>query len=127
VSLALAAMGGLLATATFDLDRMQEAADAPTAAAVDLAEWLVGRGMPFREAHAIVGGVVRDAVERRVGMAELVEAHPALGIEAVALLEPGLAVTRRTTPGGAGPAAVAEQLQRFTARLDLDAERLSHG
>jgi argininosuccinate lyase len=127
VALGLAAMAGLMATATFDLERMQEAADAPSTAAVDLAEWLVGRGVPFREAHAIVGGVVRDAIERHVDMAELVEAHPALGTEAVSLLEPGLAVTRRTTPGGAGPAAVADQLVRFRERLAIDEERVGHG
>ena len=59
--------------------RMQAAADTPFAAAVDLAEWLVERGMPFRQAHAVVGGLVRDAVERHVPLAELVESHPALG------------------------------------------------
>ena len=90
---------------------MQAAADTPFAAAVDLAEWLVERGMPFRQAHAVVGALVRDAVERHVPLAELVEAHPALGAEAVELLAPGVAVTRRTTPGrrrpraGGGPAA----------------------
>ena len=59
--------------------------------------------MPFRQAHSVVGGLVRDSLERHVPLAELVEAHPALGSEAVALLEPGVAVTRRTTPGSAGP------------------------
>lgn len=125
--LALAAMGGLLQTATFDLERMRAAADESAAAAVDLAEWMVERGVPFREAHVIVGGLVRDSVERHVPLAELVEAHPALGAEAVALLEPGVAVTRRTTPGGAGPGPVAEQLRRFRSRLAADAERVGSG
>ena len=124
ISLALPALSGLLATATFDLDRMQGAADTPYAAATDLAEWLVERGTPFREAHAIVGGVVRDSLERRVPMAELVAANPALGDEALSLLEPGVAVTRRTTRGGAGPEAVARQLERFRARLEADAARI---
>ncbi len=96
---------------------MQAAADTPFVAAVDLAEWLVERGMPFRQAHAVVGGLVRDAVERHVPLAELVEAHPALGAEAVELLAPGVAVTRRTTPGGAGPGPVAVQLERFAGHL----------
>ena len=123
----VAAMTGMIATATWNLDRMQAAADTPFAAAIDLAEWLVARGMPFRDAHGVVGALVRDALERHVPLAELVEAHPALGVEAVALLEPGVAVTRRTTPGGAGPGPVAEQLRRFeavvvdtTARLAAD-------
>jgi len=125
VSLALGALQGLLATAVFDSHRMQEAADTPSSAAVDLAEHLVADGMPFREAHALVGSLVRDSVQRHVPLAELVEAHPALGTEAVGLLEPGVAVTRRTTPGGAGPKAVAEQMSRFRQRLDVDRDRLA--
>ena len=84
-------------------------------AAVDLAEWLVEQGMPFRQAHGVVGGLVRDSLERHVPLAELVEAHPALGADAVALLEPGVAVTRRTTPGRRRARAVAVQLERFAA------------
>ena len=125
VSLALAALTGLLRTATFDTARMREAADNETAAAVDLAEWLVERGMPFREAHAIVGGLVRDSLERHVPLSELVEAHPALGADALPLLEPEAAVLRRTTPGGAGPDAVAQQLQRFREHVGIDEARLA--
>jgi argininosuccinate lyase len=125
VGLALAALSGLLATVTFDVDAMQAAADGPAAAAVDLAEWLVQQGMPFRQAHSVVGGLVRDALERHVPLAELVDAHPALGSEAVALLEPGVAVTRRTSPGGAGPAAVRAQLERFVHRLESDRNRIA--
>ena len=60
---------------------------------------------------------MRDAVERHVPLAELVESHPALGAEAVDLLAPGVAVSRRTTPGGAGPGPVAVQLERFAVHL----------
>jgi argininosuccinate lyase len=123
----IAAMQGLLATATWNTDRMREAADTPFVAAVDLAEWLVERGMPFREAHAAVGAIVRDAVERHVPLAELVEAHPELGAEAVELLSPGVAVTRRVTPGGAGPQPVAEQLKRFASYLEETENRLGDG
>jgi len=121
----LAALGGLLETATFDTARMQQAADSPAAAAVDLAEWLVARGLPFREAHSVVAGLVRDSLDRHVPLAELVEAHPLLGTEALALLEPGVAVTRRTTPGGGGPGPVADQLKRYAHQLSMDAARLA--
>ena len=47
----------------------------------------------------------------------MVESHPELGPEAAALLNPGVPVRNRTTPGGAGPAAVAVQLTRFQAAL----------
>ncbi len=125
VSLALSAVGGLLATVRFDVERMQAAADSPYAAATDLAEQLVLRGTPFRDAHAIVGGLVRDSIERRVPLADLVAAHPAFDDADRRLLEPGVAVARRTTPGGAGPAAVAVQLERYRARLQTDRERVS--
>jgi argininosuccinate lyase len=123
VSLALVAVAGMVATLTFDLPRMAAAADTPTAAATDLAEHLVAAGMPFRDAHAVVGGLVRESLDGDRSLADLVAAHPALGDDAVALLGPGVAVTRRTTPGGAGPAAVAVQLERFRARLAEDEAR----
>ncbi|MBV8305096.1 MAG: argininosuccinate lyase [Acidimicrobiia bacterium] len=124
--LALSALSGLLASARFDFERMADAADSPAAAAVDLAELLVEKGVPFREAHGVVAGLVRDSLERHLPLAELVQAHPDLGSEAVALLEPGVAVTRRTSPGAAGPEAVADQLRRFRERLFVDEERLGH-
>jgi argininosuccinate lyase len=125
VGLALSAMTGLYGTLTFDVERMQQAADTPYAAATDLAELLVDRGMPFRDAHALVGALVRDSLERHVPLTELVSAHPDLGAEGAALLEPGRAVTRRTTLGGAGPEPVAAQLRRFTRRLEVDTERVT--
>ncbi len=114
---ALGAIAGLLATAELVPARMQAAADGQHAAAVDLAEWLVQRGVPFRDAHARVGELVRHSAERGVPLDELVLTEPDLGPEALALLEPGAAVLRRTTPGGAGPASVEEQLVRARAKL----------
>jgi argininosuccinate lyase len=124
LSLGLTAMAGLYGTLTFDVARMQAAADSPYAAATDLAELLVDRGTPFRDAHALVGALVRDSLERHVPLAELVEAHPDLGADGAALLEPGRPVSRRRTAGGAGPDPVALQLERFGRRLEVDAERL---
>ena len=124
VLLALPAMSGLLATATFHTTRMQAAADSPFSVATDLAEYLVERGMPFRAAHATVGGLVRDAMERRVHLADLVIGHPDLGEGAADLLEPGMSVSRRTSPGGAGPLPVARQLTRFRDHLAGDEARL---
>jgi argininosuccinate lyase len=127
MKLALGAMGGLMATVRFDRKRMQAAADSPYLAATDLAEWLVGRGMPFREAHALVGGLVRDSLARNVELAELVAAHPSLGAEAAGLLAPGVAVGRRTSPGGAGAQPVAQQLTRFAQHVEALDGRLRSG
>lgn len=117
VALALRAMAGTYATLRFHHDRMEHAADSGATAAIDLAEFLVVRHVPFREAHAIVASHVRRSIEEGTPLRSLVEADPRLGPDAAALLDPGVAVTRRTTPGGAGPAAVAVQLARFEAAL----------
>src|SRR5437763_7355881 len=119
VNLALAALAGLLATATYDAGRMAAAADAPESAgaAVDLAEWLVAGGMPFRDAHHVVAGLVRESsAGGGASLAELVSAHSQLGPEAAGLLEPGAAVRRRPTAGGAGPPPRALQLGRVEGR-----------
>ena len=118
VALALAAMTGLLASSTFDLEAMASAADAPTSAATDLAEHLVAGGTPFREAHAIVGSLVRTSLDQGVPLRELVEASPELGPDALFLLDRGVSVLRRTTAGGAGPDPVAVQLAAFEGALD---------
>jgi argininosuccinate lyase len=123
VSLALGALTGMVATTTFRTDRMAHAADASTAGATDLAEWLVTKGLPFREAHAVVGAVVRQAVAGG-DLVALVRDHPQLGPDAAALLAPGVSVTRRTTPGGAGPEAVASQLERYRDRMTQERQWL---
>jgi len=123
VVLALSAMTGLLASSTFHLEAMAEAADAPTSAATDLAEHLVAGGMPFREAHAVVGALVRQSLDEGIALRELVEASPELGPDALFLLDRGTAVRRRTTPGGAGPEPVSTQLRAFADRLAADRTR----
>ena len=118
VRLTLLALDGMISTTTFNTEAMAAQAASPYAAATDLAEWLVARGMPFRDAHAVAGEKVRRALAGEGSLHELVAADPQLGDEAAALLEPGVSVTRRTTRGGGSPAAVADQIERFRARLD---------
>jgi len=125
VVLALIGLDGLIGTASFALDRMQAAADGPGLVAVDLAEWLVSKGMAFRDAHSLVGTLVRESTERGVPLGELVEAHPSFDEEALEVLHAGAALRRRTTPGGTGPDAVAVQLDRFRQRIAQDAKRLA--
>ena len=125
VRLTMLALNGMLATLTFNTERMAESADSPYAAAVDLAEYLVAQGMPFREAHAVVGGHVQNALAGHGSLKDLVTADPCLGAEAAELLAPGVAVTRRTTPRGAGPAAVAVQAERFAQKLAEQQTRLT--
>ena len=124
MTLTLVALDGLLATARFDTDRMAAAASSPYAAATDLAEWLVARGMPFREAHATVGDLVRRSLAGEGSLADLVAADPRLGTEAAALLEPGASAARRNTPGAGGPEAVAAQMERFRQQIEADTARV---
>ncbi len=126
VRLTLLAMEGMISTLTFRTDQMAEQASSPYAAATDLAEWLVANGHPFREGHAIVGELVRRALDGEASLAELVSADSRLGPVAAALLEPGVSFARRTTHGAGGPEAVAIQLERFRERLATDQERAAN-
>ena len=104
---------------------MQAAADSPYAAATDLAEWLVEQGTPFRDAHAIVGAA--GARVARAPTCRSPSSSPPTRRSATrpsALLEPGVAVTRRTTPGGAGPGPSPPSSSAFRARLAADEARL---
>ena len=125
IRLALGAMTGMIATATFLPERMQAAADSETTSATDLAEWLVRAGTPFRDAHAIVGALVRRTLAGEGSLRDLVAAAPELGPDAAALVAPGVGVRMRTTPGGAGPVPVARQLERFRTALAGTRERIA--
>ncbi len=124
IKLITKALAGMLATATWMPARMAEAADGPAGAAIDVAEMLVERGTPFRQAHAIVGGLVADAAATGRRLEDLIAEHPLLGDDAVRLLQPGVPVTNRTTPGGAGPEVVTVQLERLAFVLDQEANTL---
>ena len=68
---------------------------------------------------------MRESLAGEESLATLVEHHARFGPEAAASWPSAVAVRRRTTPGGAGPAPVQVQLQRFGARLATDIARLA--
>ncbi len=133
VGLGLTALSGMIETCTFDVAAMAAAADDQTALATDLAEILVRSGTPFREAHAIVAALVRASLSGSGSLAELVAASPhfghgddaAAGDSVRGLFEPGAAVARRASPGGAGLGPVAAQLERLEATIEADRVRLA--
>ncbi len=124
IRLALVAFGGMVETATFNTLAMADAADDQSALATDLAEILVEQGMPFREAHAVVGGLVRDALDRGVPLSDLVGGHPSFPDSVVFLFTPGAAVSRRTSAGGAGFVPLAEQFKQIEADMERAGSRL---
>jgi argininosuccinate lyase len=67
----LEATAGMLVGIEFDRERLETASGDEMLAATEVADLLVRRGVPFREAHGIVGGLVRDAVEREKSLSEL--------------------------------------------------------
>jgi argininosuccinate lyase len=104
---------------------MQAAADEETTAATDLAEFLVRSGMPFREAHSVVGALVRAHLAGDGTLRDLVAADPQLGPDAAALVGPGVGVRMRTSRGAAGPEALPVQLQSYRAMLEIERPLLS--
>ena len=120
------ALTGAIATATFHGPRMKAALATGHLCATDLADFLVQRGLPFREAHHVVGALVREAEERGVQIGELPEsvlvaAHASLtGPELALALDPEAAVERRSLVGGPAKArvqsAIAEARSRWPTR-----------
>jgi argininosuccinate lyase len=120
LDLCLAAARGMLAGATFDRERMAAAAGDEMIAAVDLADLLVRRGVPFRQAHGIVAGLVRAALESGRRLSELsldeVRSHcDALDEEYYAVLSGGEWLESKASEGGTALERVREQLARARA------------
>jgi argininosuccinate lyase len=115
IRLAIAAVSGMIATATFQPEAMAQAADAEVTAATDLAEHLVRGGLPFRQAHAVVGRLVRRHLAGEGALVDLAVAE--IGPECAELVRPGAGVQMRTSPGGAGPTPLPAQMAAFDERV----------
>jgi argininosuccinate lyase len=118
LALCLAAAHGMVGGARFDRARMAEAASDELIAATDLADLLVKRGTPFREAHGVVAGLVRDAVESRGARSFRDVVAERLGDDAVAVLEPAAWLEGKVSEGGTAQDRVREQLEQARALLD---------
>jgi argininosuccinate lyase len=123
LSLAAAAMAGMVRDMTPDLKRMKAAAGAGYATATDLADWLVRElNLPFREAHHITGRLVGAAAERKVGLekltlAEMQAAEPRIHDGVFAVLGVEKSVRSRKSYGGTAPANVKAQARRWLKAL----------
>jgi argininosuccinate lyase len=116
LTLILAAARGMLATISFDRERLASAASDELIAAVDIADLLVRGGLPFREAHGVVGDLVRVAVDERRPLSsfdadELAAMAPTLDREAlVELLSSSSWLESKISVGGTSLARLREQL-----------------
>ena len=112
----LPALAGAIRTMTVNTNRMEAALDA-SMMATDLADYLVGRGVPFREAHALTGQAVRLALEtnksiRELTLPELQHIHPVFDESVYQVFDPWQSVARRQAIGGTAPEAVKEQIRK---------------
>jgi len=115
VSLAVGALTGMIQTATFNADRMRAAADVQSLSATDLAEYLVRKGTPFRQAHAIVGELVQKALSGTQSLQQLVASSSDFDADALQVIGDGVGVQLRSSPGAAGPHAAQDQRARFAS------------
>ena len=124
LALSLAAMTGMVETLTFRTDRMRALAASGFSTATDLADWLVREaGVPFRDAHHIVGACVKRSEELGVDLSDLPPAeaaaiHAAVTPAALAALTVEASVASRMSYGGTAPERVRQAIAAARAALE---------
>jgi len=113
----LPVIAGALRTIIVRPERMRAAIDS-FMMATDLADYLVGKGIPFRETHAIAGKAVRLASEKKVQLEEIpLEAYqalcPAFEADVVQVFDPRKSVEKRNAVGGTSPQSVTNQIKKI--------------
>jgi argininosuccinate lyase len=123
LELVLPALAGMISTMTVRVDRLVAAAPEGYTLATEVADWLVRRGVPFRDAHEITGRLVVICAARECALSEvsdedLAACSPHLTPEVRDVLSVRGALAARTTPGSTGPGPVADQLAAASDRLE---------
>jgi argininosuccinate lyase len=127
LSLAIAAMTGMVRDLVADTAKMAQAAGGGYSTATDLADWLVRTlGLPFRDAHHITGRIVAKASETgvpldKLPLAEMQAIEPRITDAVFGVLSVENSVKSRTSFGGTAPANVREQAEGWRKRLQKDA------
>jgi argininosuccinate lyase len=122
VLMCLKVMGSLLGEVSFKSDTLKAATEKGYLVATDLADYLVGKGITFREAHEVVGKMVVFAIEsgrelHELSLEEMKGYNRQIEKDVYAWLDPQLTVGRRNIPGGTGPDAVRNEIE--AAKLEL--------
>jgi argininosuccinate lyase len=131
IELSLAAATGMIAGVRFDRVRMSEAATDELIAATDVADLLVGLGVPFREAHGVVAGLVRTALDDGRQLSQLTADELAVHSETLAanetrfreVLTQSSWLESKVSEGGTALVRVQEQIKLARATLDDSLER----
>jgi len=121
-------LAAMLRNVTVNVEACERAAADPHLLATDLADHLVTQGLPFRDAHHVVGRVVAAAEQAgkpltALTLAELRKVHPAFGDDALSTLDPRKAMGRRRLTGAPGTGEVRRQLLRWQRELGLKPSR----
>ena len=116
-------LAGVLGGMSFHRERCAAAVSDPALLATDLADYLVLKGVPFREAHHVVGAVVRLAEKNVVTLdqlptPEMQKIHPAFGPDWVQVFDLKRALAKRTGTGMPGPTQLAKQFKRWEKLLN---------
>jgi argininosuccinate lyase len=118
----LEVMAAMIPAIEVDAARAKKAAVEGYALATDLADYLVRKGLPFREAHEAVGGVVRHAEERGVELRQLsleeLRRYSSLFDEDALRIDLAASLRSRDVPGGTAPRQVSAALRRARKRVD---------
>jgi argininosuccinate lyase len=119
----LGAAIGMLASISFNRERLAAAAADEFLAATDIADLLVRRGLPFREAHGVVASLVRSAVSQgkplsALTLDELHELSPLFDEDFYALLRDGAWLEAKVSRGGTSLAMVRRQIERASAQIE---------
>ncbi len=118
----LGIMTEMMPRVKFNRKRMQSVARAGYSLATDLAEYLVQKGIPFRQAHEITGQIVRYAIEQskeleELSLDELRRFSPEIDNNIYEVLDVAQSVKRRRSRGGTAPEEVKKQIKRLRSRL----------
>jgi len=129
---ALGILPAMLRNMTVKADRLGDALRDGYVLATDLADHLVEQGVPFRDAHHVIGKAVGLAIagQRRLedfSLAELRELHPAFGDDALAVLDPQRSLARRDLPGAPAPDRIHQAIGEAITRLAAHRIRMATG
>ena len=120
----LPAVDGMLETMIFNAERLNDLATSPYMVTTDIAEWLVLKGVPFRQAHALVAGLVQEALSTGESLKELVVGHELLGAEAAKLFESDVIADIKSTHGAGSVKQLEDQLSLFEENIAMNKKNL---